>query len=184
MYCTTYCCDFFLCNEVRKTIPSCNPEKWTLGKIRTALTTYCADFQGLENQTKLNIDNYCTSINVKLAFFTIFVLILQTGFAARCFFGFLQMTLLLNKFAQPWFILCLKKHEWKRSIDANKTRFLQTMLPLKVCKCAAPPDHLRSEVSSRALVTFKIIAKVWKQGEGIWIKCVDFSYFREILHLF
>jgi len=25
-------------------------------------------------------------------------------------FGFLQMTLLLNKFAHPWFILCVKKH--------------------------------------------------------------------------
>jgi len=81
--------------------------------ICTALTTYCADFQGLENKIKqkLNTDNYCTSINVKLAFFTIFVLALQTGFAARCFFVFLQMTFLLNKFAHPWCILSVKKHE-------------------------------------------------------------------------
>jgi len=28
---------FFLCNEVHKTIPSCNPTKWTLGRICTAL---------------------------------------------------------------------------------------------------------------------------------------------------
>jgi len=32
-YSTTYCCDFFLCNEVRKIKPSCNPETWTLGRI-------------------------------------------------------------------------------------------------------------------------------------------------------
>jgi len=81
--------------------------------IRTASTTYCANFRGLENQTKTycNTDNYCTSINVKLAFFTIFLLTLQAGFAARRFFGFLQMTFLLNKFANPWFVLCVKKHE-------------------------------------------------------------------------
>jgi len=38
--------------------------------ICIALTTYCADFRGLEHQKKLNTDNYCTSINVKLTFFT------------------------------------------------------------------------------------------------------------------
>jgi len=31
---------------------------------------------------KLNTDNYCTSFNVKLAFFTVFLLTLQTDFAA------------------------------------------------------------------------------------------------------
>jgi len=36
----------------------------------------------------------------------------------------------LNKFAHPWFILCVKKHEWKR-IAANKAHFLQSMFPLK-----------------------------------------------------
>jgi len=54
--------------------------------IRTSLITYCPGFRGLENQTKTSTDNYCTSFNVKLAFFTVFVLTLQTGFAARwCF---------------------------------------------------------------------------------------------------
>jgi len=33
-------------------------------------------------------------------------------------------------------------------------------------------DHLRSEISSRALATFQIIGKVRKQGEDIWIRCV------------
>jgi len=36
--------------------------------IGTALTAYCPEFRGLKNQTKLSTDNYCTSINVKLAF--------------------------------------------------------------------------------------------------------------------
>ena len=66
---------------------------------------------------------------------------LQTGFAARCFFGFLQMALLLNKFAHPRFILCVKKREWK-SIAANKAHFLQPMLRRKVRKCAVPSEHL------------------------------------------
>jgi len=110
VYCTTYCCDFFLCNEVRKIKLRYRAtlQNKHLGElVCTALTTYCADFRGLGNQTKLNTDNYCTLINVKLAFFTIFVLTLQTGFAARCFFGFLKMNLLSNKFARPCFILCV-----------------------------------------------------------------------------
>ena len=44
---------FFLCNEVRKIKPSCNPKNEHLGElIRTALTTHCRDFRGLQNQTK------------------------------------------------------------------------------------------------------------------------------------
>jgi len=44
---------FFLCNEVRKITPSCNPKNESLGElIRTAITTYCPGFRGLENQTK------------------------------------------------------------------------------------------------------------------------------------
>jgi len=54
--------------------------------IPTASTTYHPGFRGLEMKKKLNTDNYCTSFNEKLAFFTVFVLTLQTGFAARwCF---------------------------------------------------------------------------------------------------
>ena len=50
---TTYCCDLFLCNEVRKIKSSCNPKNEHLGElIRTALTTYCPEFRGPQNQTK------------------------------------------------------------------------------------------------------------------------------------
>jgi len=38
---------------------------------------------------------------------------------------------------------------------------------LKVRKYAVRPDHLRSEISSRALATLQIIGKVPKQGESI-----------------
>jgi len=34
---------------------------------------------------------------------------------------------------------------------------------VKVCKYAEPPDHLRSEISSRALATFQNIGKARKQ---------------------
>jgi len=40
------------------------------------------------------------------------------------------------------------------------------MLPVKVRNCAVPPNHLRSEISSRALATFQIIGKV-RQQEAI-----------------
>jgi len=40
---------------------------------------------------------------VKLAFFAVFVLTLQIDFAARWDFCLLQMTLLLNTFANPVF---------------------------------------------------------------------------------
>jgi len=47
----------------------------------------------------------------------------------------------------------------KTSIAANKAHFFQSMLPLHVRKCAVPPDDLRSEISSRALVTFRNIGE-------------------------
>jgi len=51
-------------------------------------------------------------------------------------FGFLQMTLLLKKFAHPWLTLCVKKHKRKSGIAVNKTQILQPMFPLKLHKCA------------------------------------------------
>jgi len=54
--------------------------------IHTALTTYCPGFRGLENQTRTSYRQLLYIIYVKLAFFTVFVLTLQSGFAARwCF---------------------------------------------------------------------------------------------------
>ena len=52
-YSMTYCCHFFLGNEVCKIKPPCNPKNEHLGElIRLALTRYCQDFRGLQNQTK------------------------------------------------------------------------------------------------------------------------------------
>jgi len=76
-------------------------------------------------------------------------------------FGFLQMNHPLNKFAHPWFILCVKKHCFQQNA------FLQPMLRLKVRKHAVSPEHLLSEISSSALATFQNIGKVRKQGETI-----------------
>jgi len=55
----------------------------------------------------------------------------------------------------------------KKKHFCQKNAFLLPMLPLKVRKCAVPPEHLRSEISFRALATFQIIGKVRKQGEAI-----------------
>jgi len=83
------------------------------------------------------------------------------------------MTLLLNKFAHPWFILCVKKHEWKWSIAANKTHFLQPMLPLKVCKCryhqtiCAVKSHLAHLQHSKSLEKYESKEKLFEWN--VWI---------------
>jgi len=70
--------------------------------ICTALTNVLAKFSGTKKSNKnLRLTNYCTPVNVTLTFFAIFVLTLQTGFEARWCFWFLQVTILLNKFAHP-----------------------------------------------------------------------------------
>ena len=82
-----------------------------LGELIRTSVTYCPDFQGLEKQ-KLNIDNHYrpTSFNVKLPFFTVFVLTLQSDFAARRCFWFSANDSSIEQFAHPWFTLCVKKH--------------------------------------------------------------------------
>jgi len=100
--------------------------------------------------------------HVKLAFFTVFVLTLQTGFVARWWFWFSANESSIEHFAQPWFILCVKKH------CCQQSAILQSMIRLKMRKCAVPPDHLHSEISSHALATFQNIGKARKQGEAIW----------------
>jgi len=74
--------------------------------------------------------------------------------------------------------ICVKQHEWKRSIATNKAYFLQPILPRK---CA---DHLRCEISSRAFATFQNKQKTRKQEEAICIKCVLCSYFDKILYTY
>ena len=56
---------------------------------------------------------------------------------------------------------------------------LQSILSLEVRKCAVPPEHLRSEISPRALATFQNIGKARKQ-EATLVKCVVCSYFHKI----
>jgi len=111
---------------------------------------------------KLITDNCCTSINVKLAFFTAFVLTLQTlGFVARWCFWFSANESSIEQVYPPLVYAMCKKREWKRSSAANKTHSLQPMPHLRVLKCAVPPDHLRSEISSHVLAIFQIIGKAW-----------------------
>jgi len=50
---------------------------------------------------KLNTDNYCTPVNVKLAFFAVFVLTLQTGFAACWCFWFSANDSSIEQFWPP-----------------------------------------------------------------------------------
>jgi len=50
--------------------------------------TVCYKLVCCRHKTDRHTDNYCTSLNVKLAFFTAFVLTLQIGFAARWCFWF------------------------------------------------------------------------------------------------
>ena len=65
--------NFFLFNEVRKIKPPRNHKNEHLGElIRTALTTYCPGFRGLENQTRTSYWQLLyIIINVQLAFFTL-----------------------------------------------------------------------------------------------------------------
>jgi len=53
--------------------------------------------------------------------------------------------------------------------------------PFYVRNCVVPPDHVRSEISSRALAPFQKIGKARKQ-EASSIKSVVSSYLHEILH--
>jgi len=49
----------------------------------------------------------------------------------------------------------------------QQNAFFAINYPSKIRKSAVPPEHLRIEISSRALVTFQIIGKARKQGEAI-----------------
>jgi len=83
-------------------------------------------------------------------------------------FGFLQMSLLLNRFADPWFILCVKKHEWKR-IATNKARFCN-QCSLQRCANAQYHQTVCTKSHLTQFSTFRNIVKARKQGEAIWIK--------------
>jgi len=59
-------------------------------------------------------------------------------------------------------------------------RIFATKVPSKVHDCT---DHLRSEISPRAIATFHNIEKTRKQEEAISIKCLLCSHFDKILYL-
>jgi len=177
---------FFLCNEVLKIKPSFNPGKLTLGRINWhSFNNVLSRISGTKKiNQKLNIDNYCTSINVKLAFFIIFVLTLQNGFAARWCFWFSANDSSIEKVCPPLVILCVKKHKWKWSIAANKTHFLQPMLPLKVHKCAeAYYQTIRAVKSHLALLQY---SKSFEKHENKKLFELNMLFVRifMILHLF
>jgi len=69
----------------------------------------------------------------------------------------------------------------KKKHCCQQDAFFVTNTPSKVRNCA---DHLRSEISSRALATFPNKEKTRKQDEAIWIKCALCSYFDKILYTY
>jgi len=110
---------------------------------------------------KLNIDKYYTSFNVKLAFFTVFVLTLQTVLRLAGVFRFLKMTLVLNTFAHSWFILCTKKHESKKSISADEANFLKPILLKGVQMCSTTRPFAQNLISCNFQHS-----KTWEQHEN------------------
>jgi len=57
-----------------------------------------------------------------------------------------------------------KEARVKKKHCCQQSAFSATSAPLKLRKCAEPPDHLRSEITSRrALATFQNIGKARKQ---------------------
>jgi len=87
--------------------------KWTLGRINShSFKRHIVQvFDDYKTKQKLNSDNYCTLFHVKLAFLSCLCRHYKLFLGLAGVFGFLQMTVALNKFAQPWFILCVNKRE-------------------------------------------------------------------------
>ena len=74
------------------------------------------------------------------------------------------------------------KTAWvKKKHCCQQSAFFATITPSKVRNCG---DHLRCEISSRALVTFQNIENTRKQEETIWIKYALCSYFDKISYTY
>jgi len=127
--------NFFLCNEVRKIKPPCNPEKWTLGRINShSFNNILARFSETRKSNKnftptITTHHLCKTCILYLAYRQLLYII----YVKLAFFNlhsFLNICKWLIHWTSlpPWFILCVKKHEWERSIAANKAHFLQPML--------------------------------------------------------
>ena len=124
MHSTTYCCEFFLRNEVRKIKPPHNPEKWTLGRINShSFNIILSRFLGTRKSNKFHTDNYCTSFNVKLAFLPYLYWHYKLILRLAGVFDFLQMTLPLNKFAHPGLYYLLWSMTEKKALLPAKRIF-------------------------------------------------------------
>jgi len=86
-------------------------------------------------------------------------LTLQTGFAACWCFWFSTNYLSIEQVCPP-LVYAMCKETWvKKKHCCQQNAFFATNAPTKVRKSAVPPDHLRSEISSRTPATFQIIGK-------------------------
>jgi len=123
---------------------------------------------------------YCTSFHVKLAFFAVFVQTLQTGFAARWCFWFSANDSSIAQVCPPLiFMLCVKKHQWKRSIVTNKVHFLQPMLPLQ-CANAKYHHNICAVKSHPAHLQLSKTLKKHEKRKAIWTKYIFCLYFMKI----
>jgi len=86
-------------------------------------------------------------------------LTLQTGFVARWCFWFSANDSSIEQVYPPLVYNMCKETRVKKKHCCQQNVFFATNAPPKVCKCAVPPDHLHSEMPSRALATFQIIAR-------------------------
>jgi len=102
---------FILCDDVRKHKVSCNPNKWTLGRIDLCIfDNVLSTFLKAINKKNLILIKYVFVVSITAGHFMQnfhslsylywnYKLILRLA----CVFSFLQMTLPLSKFAHPCF---------------------------------------------------------------------------------
>ena len=95
-----------------------------------SLNNVLSRFSGTWKSNKNSTDNYCASIDINMHSLPYLYWHYKLVLRLAGVFVFLQMTLLLNKFVHPWLIICVKKHEWERSIAAKKKRFFASNAPL------------------------------------------------------
>jgi len=123
-----------------KFVKSNNPGKRTLERIYShSFNNILSRFSG--TRKKNHTDNYYTIFNVRLHSLPYMYWHNKLILRLAGVFYLPQMTLPLNKFAHPWLRLCAKKHEWKRSIAANKVHFLQQCNQCFLWRCANAQNH-------------------------------------------
>jgi len=129
---------FFLCNEVRKIKPSCNPEKCTLERINShrfnkVLSTFL-------RTTKSN-KNLLYIIYCKTCILYLFVLTLQTGFAARWCSWFSANNSSIEHVCPPRVYTTCKETWVKKKHCCQWSGFFATNAPSKgaqMCSATSP----------------------------------------------